>query len=571
MTLKRTANGLYSNYASSFPVSIEISADSGPTVIVSYRKSRPISRSNNVNCTRRISSLLLPVNCMSISNVVWFKKDLRVNDHEPLRKASESGSCIGLFIVEPEWIKQKENSGFQISFVKDSIKDLQLELSKYNIPLLIRYGQAIHCLDQLKKELSFNKLYSHEETGLWWTYQRDIAVKHWCKLNSVIWNESRQFSVIRGLKDRDRWASLRKKIITRPMVKLPIEQSLNSFDHESIDKLEQFYKKDQYKNTQKGGVHSGLNILKSFLSSRGENYQKEMTSPVTAFKSSSRLSPHITWGTLSLTEIQYWLNKAIDQNENSSAGQYTAWGRSLNSFEKRLWWHCHFIQKMESEPEIEFENINRGFDGMREGSFNQAHFEAWKKGETGFPMIDACMRALHKYGWINFRMRAMLLSFACYQLWLHWKEPALYLGSLFTDFEPGIHYSQVQMLAGVTGINTIRIYSPTKQGLDKDPKGEFIKKLCPELSGIDTAYIHNPSAAPPMIQILSGVKLGVDYPAPIVDAKKSYQIAKDKIFSWRTRPEVKDIGRSVYTKHGSRKNKHFPKQHRKSFGRLSKK
>ena len=101
------------------------------------------------------------------------------------------------------------------------------------------------------------------------------------------------------------------------------------------------------------------------------------------------------------------------------------------------------MQKLEDEPEIEFRNFNRAYDGLREDEFNDEYFEAWCHGRTGYPMVDACMRALHQTGWINFRMRAMLVSFASYHLWLHWRQPALYLARLFLDYEPGIHYSQI--------------------------------------------------------------------------------------------------------------------------------
>jgi ATP-dependent Clp protease ATP-binding subunit ClpB len=146
---------------------------------------------------------------------------------------------------------------------------------------------------------------------------------------------------------------------------------------------------------------------------------------------------------------------------------------ALRAYIGRLHWHCHFIQKLEASPSLEFANLHRAYDGLRENEFDQKLFRAWAAGRTGFPFVDACMRSLASTGWINFRMRAMLVAFASYQLWLHWRETGLHLARLFTDYEPGIHWPQMQMQSGTTGTNTVRIYNPVKQSTDQDPEGKY--------------------------------------------------------------------------------------------------
>ncbi|MEO1270178.1 MAG: FAD-binding domain-containing protein, partial [Myxococcota bacterium] len=231
------------------------------------------------------------------------------------------------------------------------------------------------------------------------------------------------------------------------------------------------------------------------------------------------------------------------------------WLSSLRSFQSRLRWHGHFMQKLEQEPALEFENMNRGFDGMREGQFDEARFEAWVAGQTGYPMVDACMRALRATGWLNFRMRAMVVSFASYHLWLHWRRPAHVLARLFLDYEPGIHFSQVQMQSGVTGINTIRIYAPAKQVADQDPHGVFIRRWVPELEAVPDTWIAEPHTMPPLLQLQLGCVIGRDYPAPIVDHVTAYRHARETVHAWKRRPEVRALSEEVLARHGSRKRR----------------
>ena len=207
-------------------------------------------------------------------------------------------------------------------------------------------------------------------------------------------------------------------------------------------------------------------------------------------------------------------------------------------------WHCHFIQKMEDQPQIEFSNLHSAYDGIRENKFDYAKFHSWKFGNTGFPMVDACMRSLIATGWLNFRMRAMLISFASYHLWLHWRETSLWLANLFVDYEPGIHYSQVQMQSGTTGINTIRIYNPVKQGNDHDPEGIFVKTWLPELSDISKEYIHTPWLSPVSAK---------GYLDPIVNELSSRKLAAKAVYEIRKNSDFKKVAKNIYVKHGSRK------------------
>lgn len=482
-------------------------------------------------------------------NVLWLKKDLRVEDHEPLAKALSNGPTLALFVIEPQWLRSPEFSERHLSFALESLEDLKGPLFQRGVPLLIRVGEVIEILSSLNKKYGIRAIYSHEETGLNWTFQRDLQVKEWAAFHSIHWEESRQFGVRRGRLNRDHWQRFRDSVVARPLVVPGSQTPLSGMIPDQVpwDLL-----KPQKQSFFTGGIRAGREILEGFLYDRGLHYLGGISSPISAFECSSRLSPYLTWGNISLRQVHHALQARRRSLESQRTPVGLKWKKSLDSFESRLWWHCHFIQKLETEPEIEFQNFNRGFDGLRETEFREDLFEAWCKGETGFPMIDACMRALHQEGWINFRMRAMLMSFAAYQLWLHWRKPAQFLAKQFVDFEPGIHFSQVQMQSGVTGINTIRIYSPSKQAKDQDPEGLFIKKYVPELGSLDSQDWVEPENIPPLVAISKGFVPGKTYPLPVVDPKESYQRAKERMFLWRKRFEVVKAAQGVFKKHGSR-------------------
>ena len=148
-------------------------------------------------------------------------------------------------------------------------------------------------------------------------------------------------------------------------------------------------------------------------------------------------------------------------------------------------------------------------------------------------------------------MRAMLVSFASYQLWLDWKQTSKHLAKLFTDYEPGIHYSQFQMQSGTTGINSIRIYNPIKQSLDQDPNGDFIKKWVPELKNIQGKLIHEPWKLTYIDQKSINFELGKDYPLPIVNNQQTTRIARDRIWKVKKSNQAKELSKLIVQKHAS--------------------
>ncbi|HAN30799.1 MAG TPA: deoxyribodipyrimidine photolyase [Myxococcales bacterium] len=488
--------------------------------------------------------------------VVWFKKDLRVRDHTPLRSAAARGPVVGLFIIEPQWLLSPDFDRAHFDFARQSLLSLASSLEQRGGALIVRVGTALEVLDSLYDSLRFTDLWSHEETGVQWTFERDRTVARWCREKGVQWHEEPNNGVVRRLASRDGWSGIWQKRMKRKIVQAPVglDSPLPPEHPPTASTLG--LSKQRLGSSQQGGEDSALQTLESFLHQRGANYRKDMSSPLTGSKGCSRISPYLAWGNLSVRQVHQLTSERQRQvKAQRAAGALSdpRWVASLSSFQSRLRWHCHFIQKFESEPEIEHHNIHRGYDGLREGDHDPVAFEALIEGRTGYPMVDACVRSLTATGWLNFRMRAMLISFACWDLWLHWRPVALWLAPLFLDYEPGIHYSQCQMQAGTTGINATRIYSPVKQARDHDATGSFIRQWVPELAELPTALIAAPWQASALELKLAGIKLEHQYPLPLVDHKTATQMAKKRYYAVKRREEVRREAQRVVERHGSRR------------------
>jgi deoxyribodipyrimidine photo-lyase len=177
------------------------------------------------------------------------------------------------------------------------------------------------------------------------------------------------------------------------------------------------------------------------------------------------------------------------------------------------------------------------------------------------------MRFLDHGGWLNFRMRAMLMAVASYQLWLPWRPTGLHLARRFVDYEPGIHWPQVQMQSGTTGINALRIYNPVKQSRDLDPDGRFLRIWLPELARVDDAWIHEPWRMPPGLQRHYGVMIGRDYPAPLVDHEQAARLARQRVTETRRGPGAWQARRDIQQTHGSRRRAQRRGSFERRFGR----
>jgi deoxyribodipyrimidine photo-lyase len=456
-------------------------------------------------------------------NIVWFKRDLRLIDNQALFAAASSDVPLLLvYILEPSLEEDPNYSARHFRFVFESIADLNEQLKTHFGEVIILRAEVLYAFELLANQFSIQTVFSTEESGIKITYDRDLAFAKFCKQSGIEWREYQNNGVVRGLKNRDTWRKLWYDYMAQPILSIDFSNITFLISEGLGIELPKFIfnPRAELHSMQKGGRSEGKIWEESFFDERLEFYSAYISSPSLGRYGCSRLSPYFAWGCISIREVY---------QRSMKLKQVSPFKKQLSAFTSRLRWQSHFIQKFEMEPRMEFEAFNKGFLSLSQ-PYNEEYVSAWKNGRTGYPLVDACIRAVIETGYLNFRMRALCVSFLTHHLFQHFSTGAEWLARQFLDFEPGIHYAQFQMQAGFTATNTIRIYNPTKNGLEHDSEAKFIKKWVPELASLPIDLVIEPWKITPMEKMMYNFYPGENYLLPIVAIQATRAFALKQLY-----------------------------------------
>ena len=474
-------------------------------------------------------------------NVVWFKRDLRVTDHEPLLRAVEEGMVAPLFIVEPDYWAQPTCSARQWRFVSRTLAALRTQLAVLGAPLIVRVGDAVEVLESFRQNTSELVLWSHEETGDAFCRARDVRVADWAREHDVPWRQTPQQGIRRTEDSRNGWLKSWEHATSGTPLPAPDLMIAHGFTPGKIVSERILYLDDDPCTDLAAGPAVARRLLKAYLETGIETGSDGPSPHSRTVEGEPRISAHVSWGTISLREIRH-------QVEQEYGGRIAV---PVDAIVNRLRFRTDLTQRVEDMPTLESEPLHSAFAGIAVDEA-PALRAAWQQGQTGLPIVDATMRALAQTGWIEFEFRVAALSIAIHHLRLDWRDCGTQMARLLTNYEPGVHWNLCQVAACMTGFDDREIVDPALVGPSIDPLGAFVREWVLELRDVPDDKIHIPWQMNAEQQTELNCIIGADYPAPVLDFAEAHIEAASRLEAIRSQPGFDEEARALRFCHTNR-------------------
>jgi deoxyribodipyrimidine photo-lyase len=446
--------------------------------------------------------------------VVWHRRHLRVEDHPAVARATDEYDVVcPLFVFDPRFYGDDALAcDARLRFLHECLDDLGDQYERRDTGLVFAHGDPLTVLGRVL-DAGWDVLATVDPGGRYGR-ERDARADD----RGVTFIDGDDGLRHGGGDTRDGWADHVESYF-EGTPSSPAESGFGGHDVSSpvtVAAVERAHGVDPSKESVPvGGRKPALARMERFLDRIAE-YPGSISAPAEAKTGTSRLSPYLRFGCLSVREVY----RALERE--------TPDGRAASFFRDRLYWNRHYNQKLADWTGWTERAVNPVFRGLNRDSRDSERIEAWKAGETGFPMVDASMRCLRETGWLNFRMRAMCASVFGYILKQPWWVGADWFYYHLVDADPAINYTQWQYQTGLTGLRAVRIYDPRKQVRDNDPEGTFVHRWVPELAAVPPEHLDEPEKMPLSLQSEVGVQIGEDYPRPIVDFEAERHAARER-------------------------------------------
>jgi len=459
--------------------------------------------------------------------IVWHRRDLRIFDNTALEDAQKAADeIIPIFILDDDILLRRDDfSPACVGFMLESLEALSLAYASIGGKLIVRRGKVLDVLKSLVEETKAQAIYFNQDYEPFAKVRDKEVDSEFEKLGVRVkaFTDQVCFSPQRVLKDngqpytvftpyKKKWLTLCDQIRTpRPA---PERISTPKRYSAALPKTSDICTNSTVQPLVQGGEEEGRSRLRKFLSQNIYHYSAQRDFP--AKDATSLLSADLRFGTLSIRQIFHEANCLLAQADAQDK-------EGIATFISELIWREFYFQILDHFPHVENRSFKPEFENLKWEN-NEAFFEAWKDGQTGYPIVDAAMRQLRQTGWMHNRLRMIAASFLVKDLLIDWRWGEHYFMQLLIDGDLAANNGGWQWTAS-TGTDAqpfFRIFNPILQSQKFDPKGEFIRKFVPELKSVPDRYIHFPAEIlkkSPLLAQEIGVRLGKDYPLPIVDHK----------------------------------------------------